>query len=409
MWASRFKLLFTLAVRNVFRNPRRSLLTLLAVSIGILSSSLLASIARGLSDQLIEDSINTLTGHVQIHASAYRDDPVVDHRMPPPSDALKQVLAQAPIQKWAARVRVPGVVMSERESAGVTIIGTTQAAELGLSFIGDTAIEGKHIESENSLGIVLGERLVEQLRTKLGRRVVLMSQGVDGSVADRGFRIIGLYRTELEATEKSYAFIGRKTAQTMLGMGEEISEISLRAEDRDLLSNVQRRLRAVVGGFDVADWTVLEPLVTALVKVQSGFLYIWYLIVIVTISFGLVNTLFMSIFERTREIGMYQALGMTERMVLKQILLESFVLLFVGALLGNVLTYLGLIVLQGGIDLADFAQGVEMFGATSMIYPTPKKFDILVVNVFALVIGMLSSLYPAWRAGKLNPAQALTR
>ena len=401
-------MLFKLALRNVFRNKRRSLLTLLALAVGISSSNLLASLARGMSYQMVDSAINNLTGHLQIHAPGYRDDPVVDNRFPHPYSELQIVLSQPPITKWAKRVRVPAVIMSERESAGVTLVGTTEADEEGLSFITEDLFEGVFPQEQGS-GILLGKKLVQQLKTKIGRKVVVMSQDVSGKVADRGFRIVGVFDSELESTEKSFAFIGRRTAQKMLKMGNDISEISMRTSSRDDLEQAVKNISAVARNLDVATWPVLEPLVTALVEIQGGFLYIWFAVVTITISFGLANTLIMSIMERIKEIGLYQALGMTKAQVIAEIIAESSILLFFGMIVGNVLTVVCIFLLRDGIDLSSFSQGTEMFGMSSIIYPNLFFSDALAVNLIAFVIGTLASFYPAWRAGKLDPARALTR
>lgn len=402
-------LLPTLAWRNLWRHPRRTLMILFAFAFGAWSMVVLAGISRGSMEQQLDKAILSLTGHVQLHAPGFRDDPVIEHRMAAPDAALAQALSAPDVVAWAGRVRVPAVIASERESAGVTLVGIEPARERGLSFIPEAVTEGRYLASPDDEGLLLGRRLAERLETGLGRRVVLMSQDVDNRVADRGFRVVGLFETQPRQMEESAVFIGRAAAQRMLRLGEAITEVAVMAEDRDRLAPLVARLRAAAPGLDVQPWTVLEPLLTLTQQVTDVVLLIWYAIVFAAMSFGLVNTLLMAVFERTREFGMFQALGMPPRHIVAQVLLESLVLLALALALGNLAAWGTIVALGGGIDLSSVAEGLEMVGVAPVIYPAWSARDAFYANALVIVLGLAASLYPAWRASREVPVQALTR
>ena len=318
-------------------------------------------------------------------------------------------LENKPFRGWAKRVRVPAVVMSERESHGVTLVGIEPEREKGLSFIGTAVQQGAYLKSGNDSGIILGAKLVDLLRTELGKRVVLMSQDTEGEIADRGFRITGIFEADQESTEKRFAFVGIRTAQKMLRLSEQISEVSALTENREQLTGVLSQLRSVAPELSILSWSELEPLVVAIVELQGGFLIIWFLIVVVVVAFGLVNTLFMSIFERTRELGLVQALGMSPRLVILEIVLESIVLLSLGAVVGILGSFVSFSLLRNGIDLSYFAAGADYFGMSRMLYPKFVASDWMIATALVFLIGILSSLYPAWKASRLVPVDALTR
>jgi len=150
------KLLTVLAWRNLWRYPRRTIIILFAIAIGVWSMLSLAAFMRGMMEQYVNNAIGNLVAHIQIHAPSYRDDPVIEHSMPPPTEPLLKVLNEADIKGWAARVRVPAVVSSERESIGVTLVGIDPVQEQGLSFIAHTVTEGRYLESLDDKGIILG-------------------------------------------------------------------------------------------------------------------------------------------------------------------------------------------------------------------------------------------------------------
>lgn len=402
-------LLLTLAWRNLWRHRGRTAAILFALALGVWSMVSLAALSRGSMEQQLVKSILTLTGHIQIHAPGYRDDPAIEQRLSPPGPALTAALSHPAVTAWAMRVRVPAVVASERESAGVTLVGVEPLRERGLSFIPDAVTEGRYLEPADAAGILLGRKLAGRLETGVGRRVVLMSQDVNNSVADRGFRVVGIFDAEPQATEEAYVFVTRATAQDMLKLGDNVSELALMTADRNRLDGLLAALRAATPRLDVQPWTVVEPLLVLTEKIVNVILIIWYVIVFTAMSFGLVNTLLMAVFERTREFGLFQALGMPPRHILGQVLVESFILLGVSLAIGNLSGWLTVLALGDGLDLSAFAQGFEMMGVSPIIYPALHAGDVAAANVLVTVLGLAASLYPAWRAAQHVPVEAITR
>ena len=409
MSALNLGLLYTLAWRNVWRNRRRTLVILLAIALGIWSMVTLAALMRGMTEEQVRNTIKNLTGHIQVHGVGYRDDPSINNSMPQPAAAILEVVRTEDVKAWAARVRVPAVVVSERESAGVTLVGIDPEAEQGLSFIADAVTEGRYLESAADHGLLLGRKLAQRLETRLGKRVVLMSQDINNDIADRGFRVVGIFDANMEAVENGYVFVGRTIAQHMLKLEENVSELALVVDDRDNLDAILRQLTNAAPGLDVQPWTKLEPMLVLIVKMYDGFMMIWFVVVFLAMSFGLVNTLLMAVFERTREIGLFQALGMPPRLLLGQVLLESLTLLTAGLIVGNVCAWSTIASLDEGLNLSAFAEGFELYGLSSIIYPLVTASDVLTANLVVIVLGLIASLYPAWRAARYVPVEAITR
>jgi len=404
----RAPLLLTLAWRNLWRHTRRTLMILFAFALGVWSMIVIAAISRGSMEQQLDKSILNLTGHIQLHVAAFRDDPVIEHRFELPA-AAEAALNSAEVTAWAQRVRAPGVVASERESAGVTLVGIEPTREHGLSFIATAVTEGRYLESVDDQGLLLGRKLAERLETGLGRRVVLMGQDVHNQVGDRGFRVVGIFETQPRQMEDSVVFIGRATAQQMLKLGDAVTEVAVMTDDRDRLDPLLGKLRAVAPTLDIQPWTVIEPLLVLTQKVTDVILVIWYAIVFAAMSFGLINTLLMAIFERTREFGLFQSLGMPPRHIVGQVLVESLMLLALALVLGNLAAWATVASLKGGIDLTSVAEGMELIGVAPVIYPAWSAGDLAIANLLVFVLGLAASLYPAWRASRHVPVEALTR
>jgi ABC-type lipoprotein release transport system permease subunit len=144
-----------------------------------------------------------------------------------------------------------------------------------------------------------------------------------------------------------------------------------------------------------------------MLNMMDGFVLVWIIIIFLALSFGLVNTLVMAVFERTREIGLIQALGMRPSMIVYQILLESLLLLLIGLSIGNALAVASVLPLESGLDISAVAEGMAMMGASSVLYPNLTLDDMILANVVVIILGILTSILPAWRAAKLNPVEAI--
>jgi len=401
-----------LAWRNIWRNPRRTAIILTAVVIGVWSMVLLGSLMRGIAVGMINNGISTLTGHIQIHHKGYRNDPAIENRIIDPKvveNALKKALPEG--AAWTSRVRVHAVASNARHSNGVTLVGIDPSSEARVSFIGTAVSQGRYLNPDDSNGIVIGEALMKKFDTRPGHKLVLMSQDPHGEIASRAFRIVGIFKAEMEATEKQFIFVMRQASQKMLGLGDDISEISILLPGKPDNLEVYHRLKTALPSeeFEVNTWRELLPFQTAYLKILDGFMWIWYLVVFVAMGFGIVNTTLMAVFERMREFGLLKALGMKPWWILREVLTESFFLLVTGIIIGNILAFICIFVMaRSGIDLSALAAGAEYAGMTRVIYPVIALKDILMSNLVVLFLGILVSAYPAVKAARFTPVEALT-
>jgi ABC-type lipoprotein release transport system permease subunit len=238
-----------------------------------------------------------------------------------------------------------------------------------------------------------------------------MSQDKEQEIASRAFRIVGVFRAEMESTEKQFVFVTRSASQKMLKLGNGISEIAILLSNGYENQEVYKRLKASLPPeqFEVHSWRELLPFQTAYLKILDGFMWFWFLVVFVAMGFGIVNTTLMAVFERMREFGLMKALGMKPWWILREVLVESFLLLICGLIVGNLLGFLSIYALSAsGIDLSALAAGAEYAGMSRIIYPAIAAKDVWVANLTVLLLGLLVSLYPAIKASRFTPVQALT-
>lgn len=412
---SHLTLLSAMGWRNLWRNPRRTGITFIAITLGVWSMITLASLMDAWAASTFDASIKTLLGHGQIHAPLYMDDPSIEHRfkmLTPEQDRAKhisQIMQQQGISDWAARINVPAIVQSERESAPVSLVGIMPDRELSLSFVATAVKQGKFLEHNNDNGIILGKKLSQRLRTGLNKRIVLMSQDSDGFIAERGFRVTGIFEADQKTTESQYVFVSLEQAQRLLNVQNEISEVSFMLHDIDRLPTMIDILREQLPHLNVQSWYELEPFTLAILDMTDGSIAIWTVTMFILVALGLINTLLMAVFERTREFGLLQALGLRPRFILLQVLIESIFLIGLGVVAGLLTAALTIQLFDQGLDLGALAEGATTFGAGRVLYPLIDWLQALTICLFVWFTGIFVSLYPAWHAAREVPVAMINK
>lgn len=409
--------LWVMAWRNLWRNHRRTMIMLAAISIGVWAMIFMSALMRGMVDDMLRRGIDQLPGHVQIHNQLFLDDPSIVNSMPEPAGNLQQELNKPPIEKWFSRVKVPAMIASERDSRGVTLVGIDPLAERQTILDNSRISEGRFLESDHDRGILIGEKLANRLETRLGKRVVITSQDPDNNLAESGVRIVGIYKAELPLQEEMFIYMGKATAQKLLSIEGMVSEVAVFGDDYRNATPLQQSITGAVDAspvfnnhtISVKKWSEVNRYLGSTVEVMDGFVLIWIVVIFIALSFGLANTLIMAIFERVREIGLMLALGMRPLLVTLQILFESVLLLIIGLLIGNVLAAISVYLVGDGIDLSVVAQGFEMAGMGTTLYPLLLLKDMLTANLVVISLGLVTSLLPAWRAAHYDPIRALSK
>ena len=196
----------------------------------------------------------------------------------------------------------------------------------------------------------------------------------------------------------------------MLRIDDHVSEVAVMGDDYRNVDTLYAEVEELFGeNAEVLPWQELDSYLGSMLKVMDGFVLVWMIVIFLALSFGLVNTLVMAVFERVREIGLMLALGMRPSSILGQIIVESIMLLVLGLAIGNTLAFASIAPLRDGIDISIVAEGMEMFGAASILYPELEWKDVVTANIVVLTLGFLASLSPAWRASRYDPIEAITK
>lgn len=397
--------MLNLSLRNLWRQRRRNSILVVAITFAIGGVIVLNSMIRGMQVQMVDSVVENLSGHIKMHAPNYRDDPSMERGFVLDPIRVDESVEGLPVLGWAARITIPAVIMSERETRGASLIGIDPDREL-ISVVSNFKLEGEGLESTSDSRVLVGRSLLEELRTKLGRRIVLTTLDADGISKEIGFRIVGVYDAESESMEKSLVFTGRTALQELLNSSE-VTEVSIRLKTRYAKQEDFDQVRKSFPELDVLDWQQVNPIVAFMYNTVNLVIYIWLGIVLGALVFGLVNTLITAVLERIHEFGLFRAVGMRSRIIVAQVICESVCLMILGIALGVAGSFLIYAWLYDGIDLSAFAEGVEMMGMSSQMKPAIVAHDVLVVVAVSITLAVVASFYPARRAVRMNPLDAL--
>jgi ABC-type lipoprotein release transport system permease subunit len=418
--STRRRIRLRLALRNLRRHKRRSVLSGSAMVLAMALLVFSRTIAEGGHEDWIDAGVRMGGGHVSVEAPEYRTRRTLEHRLSPEARAAVQDALTSPdvalrLVASAPRLTVQGLASSSAAALPVAIVGVDPEAEPAFSALSDKLEDGRWLEPDDRLRAYVGTRLARRLKLKEGSRFVLTAQDAAGEISGQMVRVAGTFRSGLPEVDEGFVQIPLETAQEWLGTpGAVTSEALLLRNSRDV-GPVRRELRSALSGWSdeatVLGWREAMPELDAAVRMDDWADYIFHLVLFVIAATAIVNTILMSVMYRTREFGVLRALGLERGEVGRVVFIEGMVLTALSGLVGMAL---GAAVVWGffrnGLDFSAMWD-MEMEAAGIVIDPVivPRFHwnQIFQSLFFILAIGSLSSIYPAWRATRIDVAEAM--
>jgi ABC-type lipoprotein release transport system permease subunit len=401
--------LWRIAYRDLRRNKRRSILTLIAVALGMGLLITLSGLVEGEIAGALENSIRLQTGHLQVREESYDEDKVSlkweDLLADAPGLAV-QVQALPGVRAATPMLWASGILATRDETVGVRVFGIDPFSEAHAP-IRESLAAGQFLSPDDRSGILIGQQLAKSLGLAEGSQISLLVNTADEQPDEAIFTIRGLYNTGVPSYDESTIFLPLAKAQAFTrteGRASAILVLLHRQEDADAIAAMLRAPQ-----LEVLTWRDLNQLFLSTIEVSMSFMYLMYVIVLAVVAVVIANTLLMSVFERTREMGILAALGMKGRQILTMFLLEAGMLGIVGIVLGILLGSLGVLYLATvGLDVGvEAGVASASFALSSTIYARFAPSAMAGLSVAGLIITLLASLYPAWFAARMEPIDAL--
>jgi ABC-type lipoprotein release transport system permease subunit len=407
-----------LAWRNLFRNKRRSFIAGTAIGIGLASLIFVDALVVGMEENMVKSATSSFLGEGQIHREGFRETQGVEvtvNRL----DEVVSGLQQEPIVKhFTKRVMAFGMITSPANVSAINLTGIDPSTERNLSQIDEAIIAGKYFAEGNERDIVIGSKLAEILETGIGGRVVVtVAQAADsangahaGDLSQEMFRVSGIYHFNIQEMDRGMAFILLEKAQEMLALGGDVHEIAIKFTDTEygrdeslpFWKKYSRHGNVAIG------WTKILPQLKAVFELSKFSIFITGLILFGVVALGIINTLFMSLYERMFEFGVMLAVGTRPFGIARLIILEAGALAILSIALGNILGFaVTYITAKVGIDYT----GIEFAGVTfrELLYPVTKARQFLFYPFWVFVFTSVAGIYPAIYAAKMSPAKAMRK
>ena len=399
-----------LAARNVLRNTRRSVITVLAIAVGMGALLFLWAFIDGVNEQMVENSTRYLAGHLQVHRKGYHEDQSLDRLLEDDRRVVDQVRRLAPSAAVSRRLEGSALASVADKSRGVMVLGLDPAAEQKVTTLARTVEQGSFLQENDRNGVVVGARIAEALGARIGGELVLVTQAADGSIGAARYRVRGIFRTRMDMLDGAYVLLALPAAQELYATGEAATTVVARLPQRADVALARTALEQALGPeHEVLDWQALLPSVVQSVSFHEVVGYVLLFVLFIVVAVGITNTVLMAVMERTREFGVMMALGTARRQVTKVVFYEACLLGVAGLLAGAVLG-LGLVsyYATAGMDFGRYVRAMEaMQGLTSMVYPMARADRTALISLLVFAIAVAAALYPAWRAARLTPVAAI--
>jgi putative ABC transport system permease protein len=411
--------LLQLSWRNLWRHTKRTVITLLSIAAGFALAVFSIGLQDGGHNSMVRNAINMGEGHITIQPAGYLESPANYKFIKNGADLLEDINKLQLNANFAPRISLRVLASTASNAVGVALEGLNPVNDQRKKTLASKVIKGNWLKEGDSRGLLIGTGMARKLKAKVGSKIVIMSGKEDGNTEAQLGRVRGIFKsgvTELDSylviSDLSYArkFLASGNSNEIKGP---LTRIAVFIEDTDDLQLIKSSLSMAITSSSIAvlDWQEMLPQLVQYIVIDDAFSYVMLLLILIVILFGIVNTVLMSVLERTREFGLLRALGLSRNYLLTLVFFESLLLsmmaLFFGWLLGgSVHTYFA----TTGLDFTEFLEEGTQIAGTVMdpvIIPELSVERILQLSGIVFFVTLASGIYPAIKAARVTPVQAL--
>lgn len=398
-----------IAWRNIWRSRIRSFVVIGAVFLGVWAFICMMAITFSVSLGYVDDAIRFQTSHLQLHHPQFGEDKASEFVLE--DNIYDQIKNHENVKAISKRTILTGMVRSSRGARGIIIKGVDPSTESEVTDISKSLIEGKFFTEGKKNEIIISQEIAEKLKLKLRKKLVLQFQDINKEIVSASFRVAGIFKTGNNITDLSMLLVNRKDINRLLGKEDAIHEIAILLYDPSAqLLETQDQLIEAHSNALVENYRQISPEVELYESQIYVSVSILMFIFMLALIFGIINTMLMAVLERSKELGMLMAIGMNKLRVFGMIVLETIMLGTIGAPLGMVAGWLTVKFMnKKGLDFSEFSEGTDAFGIKSFLRPELDSEIYFILMIAVFVTALLASIYPALRAIKLRPIEAIRK
>ncbi|TYP91986.1 ABC-type transport system, involved in lipoprotein release, permease component [Fodinibius salinus] len=403
-----FSTIIKLGWKNIWRNPTRSAVVIIAVLLGTWSGIFLSGFFTGMMQGYLDNQFELTVGHIEISHPQFDDMYSPEYYVPNSDQVIRELDQLSYIQDISTQSLATGLAQSARNNYGATIHGLHPDSNYSIKeYLKKGSMPGA---SQKRNPIIIGQKLAERLDIKLDSRIVLSFQDKNGEITGGAFRVAGIFDTFSNPYDESNVFVNRNDLNGLMELSNQVHNIRLTLSDFSQAQHYTQQLQDQFPNLQIKTWGETAPELQYMYDMTDLMMYIVMVIIIIALIFSIINTMLMAVLERTRELGMLRAVGMNKPRVFSMIVSETVFLTMVGAPIGMLLSWITISYFGDvGIDLSIFAEGLSAYGFGTVIYPYLPNMYYLNITLMIAGAALLSALYPAFKSLQLNPVKAIRK
>jgi ABC-type lipoprotein release transport system permease subunit len=403
--------LIKIAWRNIWRSRTRSLIVIIAVSIGMIGGTFSTAVMIGAINQRVDSAINNEVSHAQIHHPKFVLNQDAEFYIDNTDELIQDIESVEEVKATSPRLKITGMGATAESTTGINIIGVIPEKEMDVSGISNLINEGGYFSEKRKNQIIISKRLAENLNLNLKSKIILTFLDNESNVTGGAFRVSGIYQTDNKIFDEMNVFVRKTDLHNLTMYNKNIShEIAILFNDNNAVDAGIEKLMTVIGSnYLLESWKEIQPDLAIMTMMVEKFASYVVVIILLALSFGIINTMLMSILERKKELGMLMAIGMNKKRIRRMITWETTFLTSFGAFIGIVIaqaliSYFGV----HGINLGAYAEeGFEALGFSAVLYPSLNTSFYIQVVVLIFITSFISNIFPVRMAIKMNPAEVL--
>jgi ABC-type lipoprotein release transport system permease subunit len=399
--------LIKISWRNIWRNKLRSLVVIISIVFGLLGGIIIIAMSYGLNEERMNNAVDTYLSHIQIHNNLFSEDYNIKHTINNLEVIEKAINEDERVVSYSKRIVLNGMLSNSNGSYGIQVKGIDPDEEIKVTNTYEKIIDGEYFRSKRDNTILVGKKLADKLNLKLKSKVVITFQDENYELTSLLYRVEGIFRSGNSRYDEMNVFVKNKSITKNLPGFNGYHEMPILLSDIELRGEVKKDLIPISSDNIVEGWDDISKELAYANEMLSAVLYIFMMIILSGLSFGVINTMLMAILERRKEIGMLMSIGMNRYKIFMMISFETIFLSLIALPFGLITSYLIVEYYSVvGIDLSVVEAGLENFGVGTRLYFKVPNEEYFYVSLMVFVISIFSSIFPSIRALKINPVEA---
>ena len=399
--------LIKISWRNIWRNKLRSLVVIFSIVFGLLGGIIIIAMSYGLNEERMNNAVDTYLSHIQIHNILFSEDYNIKHTINNLDIIEKAINEDERVVSYSKRIVLNGMLSNSNGSYGIQVKGIDPEEEVKVTNTYEKIIDGEYFKSKRDNTILVGKKLADKLNLNLKSKVVITFQDENYELTSLLYRVEGIFRSGNSRYDEMNVFVKNKSIIKNLPGFKGYHEMPILLNDIDLRGEVKKDLIPLSSDNIVEGWDDISKELAYANEMLSAVLYIFMMIILSGLSFGVVNTMLMAILERRKEIGMLMSIGMNRYKIFMMISFETIFLSLIALPFGLLTSYMIVDYYSVvGIDLSVVEAGLENFGVGTRLYFKVPNEEYFNVSLMVFVISIFSSVFPSIRALKINPVEA---